>query len=132
MEKQQRSTQKIDLSRLIGPSCKSTESKTTYKVVFRNLAESDASVYWIDFRGKPVFYALIKNSKASSVGLEIDTFVTHPWIAIDRKQKQLLAINFNRVFRPITRSDLVIERNKGDRFRVRVTPKDTLIQVSCV
>lgn len=120
-----KSAQTIDLATLLGPSFKSTESKTAYRVCFRNLSENDASIYWIDFKGRPVFYGSIKQSKASVDGLHIDTFISHPWIAVDRKKKQLLAINFSRVFRPITSQDFLGERIKTDRLRV--SSKSTLL-----
>ena len=116
--RQSSTTKKGNIAQLLGRTCKSTESRVKYRVCFRNLSENDASIYWIDFKGKPVFYGFIKTAKASEAGLDIDTFITHPWVAVDRRKKQLLAINFSLVLRPITMRDFLNEKIKINRFRV--------------
>ena len=108
----------MNLIRQLVGSCRSTDSGTQFRVCFRNLSENEASLYWINFKGKPVFYGRIRKGKSSGVGLDIDTFVSHPWIAVDWKEKQPLAINFTLVFRPITTEDFLQESIKVDRLRV--------------
>ena len=116
--KEESSGKTCNISQILGPSCKSTESRTQFRVCFRNLSENDASIYWIDFNGKPVSYGIIRKGMSSGRGLDIDTYVSHPWIAVDRRRKQLLAINFERVFRPMTSRDFLMESVKIDRLRV--------------
>ena len=116
--KQQSVRKTYSIAQLLGPSCKSTESRIQFKVCFRNLSEDDASIYWIDFEGKPVSYGFIRKGRSNSTGLDIDTFVSHPWIAVSRRRKKLLAINFERVFRPMTPRAFLKESIKIDRLRV--------------
>ena len=118
MDTRQKSARKMNIVRQLVGSCKSTESRTQFRVCFRNISENEASLYWINFKGKPVFYGRIRKGKSSDIGLDIDTFVTHPWIAVDWKEKQLLAINFTLVFRPLTPEDFLQESAKADRLRV--------------
>ncbi|XP_065072387.1 uncharacterized protein LOC135696799 [Rhopilema esculentum] len=107
-----------------GASCKSTESKIAYRITFRNMTENDASVYWVNFQGKAVFYGFIKRTMASGKGLDIDTYITHPWIAVDRKKNELLAINFSRILRPISAQDFLEEERKIERLRINPKPQN--------
>eukprot|EP00112_Aurelia_sp_Birch-Aquarium-sp1_P004389 Seg1496.4 transcript_id=Seg1496.4/GoldUCD/mRNA.D3Y31 product="hypothetical protein" protein_id=Seg1496.4/GoldUCD/D3Y31 len=102
----------------LGQSCKSTNSNIPFKVTFRNLTDREVLLYWIDYQGKPKFYGLLRKTKAIGEGLAIDTFVTHPWIAIDKTKLEVLSINFSHVLRPITKRDFVKEEQKIDRLRV--------------
>ena len=98
--------------------CVNGKVRYSSEFVFGTISENDASIYWIDFKGKPASYGSIRKGKSSGRGLYIDTYVSHPWIAVDRKRKQLLAVNFERVFRPMTSRDFYMERFKIDRLRV--------------
>lgn len=104
----------------LGQSCKSTNSNIPFKVTFRNLTDREVLLYWIDYQGKPKFYGLLRKTKAIGEGLAIDTFVTHPWIAIDKTKLEVLSINFSHVLRPVTKRDFVKEEQKIDRLRVRL------------
>jgi len=117
MDTRRKSGRKMNLIRQLLGSCRSTDSRTQFRVCFRNISENEASLYWINFKGKPVFYGRIRKGKSSGVGLDIDTFVSHPWIAVDWKEKQPLAINFTLVFRPITTEDFLQESIKVERLR---------------
>ncbi len=94
----------------------SRESSTTYKVKFKNLHDDSVRLYWLDFRGNLQFSGLLKQSKAAALGLEITTFVTHPWIAL-HKNGEILSINFKRVFRPISMQDFTREACCEDTLR---------------
>ena len=106
------------LSLGLGPSCKSTHSNIPYQVTFRNLTDHEVLLYWINYQGKPKFYGLLRRTKAIGEGLAIDTFVTHPWIAINKTKLEVLSINFSNVLRPISKRDFIKEEQKIDRLRV--------------
>lgn len=98
---------------------KSTQNPVSFSITFRNLTERTVRLYWIDFNGRVIFYGYLKNSKAfGNKGLTIQTYVTHPWIAIDHAAGEFLHVNLQRVFRPISRQDFLEERRKADRIKV--------------
>lgn len=63
---------------------------------FVNLTNRTIDVIWIDYTGRYIQYKRLN----PRVYLDIDTFKTHPWIAIDSNTKDRLHINGEVVYYP--------------------------------
>lgn len=63
---------------------------------FVNLTNRNVDVIWIDYTGKYVKY----QSLGRRVYFDIDTFKTHPWIAIDSNTEDRLHINGEYIYYP--------------------------------
>ena len=95
---------------------KSVESRVRSQVSFKNLTDNHARLYWIDFGGKRRSYGLIRPMKYSEVGLEMDTFVSHPWVAFDHEsENKRLAMNSTLIFMPPRPEDYQKVRNRNIR-----------------
>eukprot|EP00794_Sanderia_malayensis_P016840 gene16840-18539_t len=86
---------------------KSLECRELLTVNFRNLNEFPVKLHWIDYNGNTKLYCALKQTTASSDGFCMQTFLTHPWFATDMKCKEIMTINFQKVFRPISSNDSV-------------------------
>ncbi|MEM8860776.1 MAG: hypothetical protein AAGD96_20830 [Chloroflexota bacterium] len=63
----------------------SIESKTRSNIKFLNHTQHTRKLYWIDFDGYLVLYAILKPSDQFSV----KTFLTHPWLITDEHDQPL-------------------------------------------
>ncbi|VDH91461.1 von Hippel-Lindau disease tumor supressor [Mytilus galloprovincialis] len=75
---------------------KSLKSDETVYVAFQNRSPRNVTLYWHDYSGKLVRYAVIKSGGIYS----IDTFVTHPWSVSDSKTGDRLFVDNQFVFFP--------------------------------
>lgn len=103
---------------------RSVESKTCSPVLFRNNTGRNVDIIWLDFTGKPVSYGIL-NAQGSP--LAVNTFVSHPWIAIDEESKKKLWLNSKEVFYP-PRPDIVRVR-VDNHIRQRKRRTNVLITV---
>jgi von Hippel-Lindau disease tumor supressor len=71
------------------PKCKgegklrSKNSKVATEVIFANRTARNVEVYWLDFKGRRVFY--MKLTPGASYTQQ--TYVTHPWIVVSSDGK---------------------------------------------
>ena len=89
---------------------KSRESTCESKVEFKNLTNDVVFLYWIDFEGRAKFYGELSPINRLDRGIEIKTFVSHPWVAIlsGKVQGQL---NGKRFFFPPNPTTWIHKRN---------------------
>ncbi|CAL7952191.1 unnamed protein product [Xylocopa violacea] len=65
-------------------------------VKFVNRTLHDVVLYWIDYQGRAVNYGTLRYNES----LDIDTFVTHPWIFVDRDTHDRYVVDNEDVFFP--------------------------------
>ncbi|KAJ8675767.1 hypothetical protein QAD02_011553 [Eretmocerus hayati] len=65
-------------------------------VRFINTTRHSVSVYWIDYEGNKVCYRTL----GCNDYLDINTFVTHPWIFVDRETRDRFRGNGQTVYFP--------------------------------
>ena len=80
----------------IDKTLKSTEGKTATKVHFFNKSSRHVTTVWLDYNGKPVKYTDI----APGGSFTQSTYVTHPWIVVEREHFTLMLLNGWCVFFP--------------------------------
>ena len=66
---------------------RSQKGKST-TIYFDNQSKRDLKLFWIDYKGKKVFYSKIKSGK----GFKQQTFVNHPWLIKDANDGTCLVI----------------------------------------
>ncbi|KZC10752.1 PREDICTED: von Hippel-Lindau disease tumor suppressor [Dufourea novaeangliae] len=65
-------------------------------VKFINKTVHSIVLYWIDYQGQAVSYGVLPPGDC----LDIDTFVTHPWIFVDKETNDRYTVNQKDVFFP--------------------------------
>ena len=65
---------------------KSIKSEQFSLVTFVNVTQRNASIYWLDYSGHRVRYAVLGPGE----DLPLTTFVTHPWVFNDAETGDLL------------------------------------------
>lgn len=65
------------------PTLRSIHNRHSSFVTFINTTRSRVGVYWIDYEGQKVLYRLLSHREH----LDVNTFVTHPWIFVDEETK---------------------------------------------
>lgn len=65
-------------------------------VRFLNCTQRFVNIYWIDYQGHAVSYGVLVPSE----GIDMDTFVTHPWIFVDVNTLDRYVVNQKDVFFP--------------------------------
>lgn len=90
-------------------------------VRFVNLTGRQVDVIWINYRGEEVLQAtLMKNNR-----LDLNTFMTHPWIAVDSQTNERMLLNFRETYFPgepeIRRMDFQRRKAYAVRAIVNIT-----------
>jgi len=83
----------------VPPGIQSRNCKYQSYVHFKNLSDDVIDVYWIDYVGKPQFFAELRPINRSEQGLQFMTYVSHPFVAVYKRTKQCL-FNGKRYFLP--------------------------------
>ncbi|CAK9797311.1 von Hippel-Lindau disease tumor suppressor [Anthophora plagiata] len=65
-------------------------------VKFINKTLHNVILYWIDYQGQAVSYGVLSPDDS----LDINTFVTHPWIFVDQETRDRYTANQQNVFFP--------------------------------
>nr|XP_033332550.1 von Hippel-Lindau tumor suppressor homolog [Megalopta genalis]XP_033332551.1 von Hippel-Lindau tumor suppressor homolog [Megalopta genalis] len=94
------------------PFLRSLDNKVKSYVRFCNTTSHVVALFWIDYEGRAVRYGTLSRNNC----LDIDTFVTHPWIFVDQQTGDRYAVNHKSVFYPEPH-----RLNGGGRTRVLIT-----------
>lgn len=88
----------MELLQLFRPenNLQSLRSQTQVAIRLDNLTNRSVDVIWINYTGEYVKYGRLNHNNF----VDIDTFETHPWIAIDAETKNRLLIDKKFVFMP--------------------------------
>ncbi|XP_066583997.1 von Hippel-Lindau disease tumor suppressor [Prorops nasuta] len=75
---------------------RSIEHDKSSFVRFVNKTNRDVKIYWVDYQGRAVSYGQM----APDYYVDINTFVTHPWIFVDRDTGDRFTVEQRDVFFP--------------------------------
>lgn len=78
------------------PELRSISNTHSSFVKFVNTTRRNVGVYWIDYHGKKVRYKVLSYGDY----LDVNTFVTHPWVFIDEDTMDRFMVNCSYVFFP--------------------------------
>lgn len=79
-------------------SPRSVHSRTGTPVRFTNHSRSRVKVFWLDYQGSQVLYSTLEPSNGF---YDVNTYVTHPWIAVDEQTNQPMLLNFEKIYHPL-------------------------------
>ena len=103
------------------PPFRSVHGLIESPVRFINLTGRQVDVIWINYQGEEVLQATLKTNNR----LDFNTFMTHPWIAVDPKTNERLLLNFEETYFPaqpeIRRMDFQRRKAYAVRAKVNIT-----------
>lgn len=106
---------------LSGRPLKSLNTRIASPVEFINHTGRTINLKWLDYDGKAVIFATLERNN----GLDVNTYVTHPWIAIDEQTNETMLLNFKKTYFPdqplIRRVDYESRRFYAVRSQIHIT-----------
>ena len=106
---------------LSGRPLKSLNTRIASPVEFINHTGRTINLKWLDYDGKAVIFATLERNNC----LEVNTYVTHPWIAIDEQTNETMLLNFRKTYFPdqpiIRRVDYESRRFYAVRSQIHIT-----------
>ncbi|XP_050588685.1 von Hippel-Lindau disease tumor suppressor [Bombus affinis] len=94
-------------------------------VRFINKTMRNVVLYWIDYQGRAVSYGVLSPDDC----LDIDTFVTHPWIFVDQETKERYTVNQKDVFFPRPSPLLLVRQERRYPIRVALHPRRRRVRI---
>ncbi|XP_022804368.1 von Hippel-Lindau disease tumor suppressor-like isoform X2 [Stylophora pistillata] len=94
---------------------KSLHNRIESPVLFVNHTGRRVNLKWFDYSGEEKLFATIVGGTNNR--LKMNTYVTHPWIAVDEETNERLLLNFRETFFP---DEPVIQRVDFDARRFYV------------
>lgn len=104
------------------PPTRSLHSMIGTPVRFINRSRSRVKVLWLNYQGEQVLYSTLDPSNGR---YDVNTFVTHPWIAVEQETNAVMLLNFRKIYYPAAPEIRPIEaenRNGFVRNEVVITP----------
>jgi len=106
---------------LPGRPLKSLNNRIASPVVFVNNSGKTINLKWLDYDGKEVPFASLESNNC----LEVNTYVTHPWIATDEQTNETMLLNFRKTYFPdqplVRRVDYEGRRFYAVRSQIHIT-----------
>lgn len=100
---------------------KSLNTRIASPVEFVNHTGRTVNLKWFDYDGKEVPFATLESNNC----LEVNTYVTHPWIAVDEQTNETMLLNFRKTYFPdapvIRRVDYEGRRLYAVRTQINIT-----------
>ncbi|XP_015590007.1 von Hippel-Lindau tumor suppressor homolog [Cephus cinctus] len=78
------------------PALRSLNNIQISFIRFINTTKRNVGVYWIDYQGQAIRYKVLSYRDH----LDVNTFVTHPWIFVDEETRDRFKVNCSEVFFP--------------------------------
>ncbi|KAK0182750.1 hypothetical protein PV327_000851 [Microctonus hyperodae] len=101
------------------PLLKSIENRERVLVTFINTTPYTAEILWINFEGQAVRYAVLDSHKACG----INTYVTHPWIFMERETGDRFMVEGKDVYMPraVCSTQNMLMDSRSQRINVFIT-----------
>ena len=80
------------------PSPRSLQSSIETPVRFINRSRSRVRVLWLNYQGEQVLYSTLEPSNGR---YDVNTYVTHPWIAREEATNAVMLLNFRKIYFPV-------------------------------
>jgi len=111
---------------------KSLNTRIASPVEFINHTGKTVNLKWFDYDGKENPFATLQSDNC----LEVNTYVTHPWIAVDEQTNETMLLNFRKVYFPdepvIRRVDYESRRFYAVRTQIYITTPVYRLEEYCI
>ena len=108
-------------------SPRSLHSRIGTPVRFINRSRSRVKVLWLNYQGEQVLYSTLEPSNGR---YDVNTYVTHPWIALEESTNAAMLLNFRKIYFPVAPEVRRIENENRDAYvrgEVVITPNGKAI-----
>lgn len=109
-------------------SPRSLHSRIGTPVRFINRSRSRVKVLWLNYQGEQVLYSTLEPLNGR---YDVNTYVTHPWIAREKPTNAVMLLNFRKIYFPVAPEVRRIEnenRNVHVTSEVVITPNGKAIR----
>lgn len=76
---------------------RSIHSRIATSVRFINHSGSHVKVLWLNYQGEQVLYSTLEPSNGY---YDVNTFVTHPWVAVEEGTNHQMLLNSRQIYFP--------------------------------
>lgn len=108
------------------PQVSSEKSETPCYLRIKNFTEKNVNIIWVNFGGKYVSYTVIQKSEF----VDIDTYKTHPWIAVDNDTHDGLLLNNEIVHFPKTFREYYSELYPNSKYLDCIRETRVLVRIT--
>ena len=116
---------------LSGRPLKSLNTRIVSPVKFINHTGRRINLRWFDYEGQEVPFATLESNNR----LVVNTYVTHPWIAVDEKTNERMLLNSRKIYFPnepdIRRVDYEGRKFYAVRTQINITTPGKSLSYSC-
>ena len=113
-----------------GRPLKSLHTRIVSPVKFVNHTGRRVNLKWFDYDGQEVPFATLEGNNR----LVVNTYVTHPWIAVDDQTNERMLLNFRKIYFPdepdIRRVDYEGRRFYAVRTQINITTPGNFASIS--
>lgn len=113
---------------------KALHNRIISPVLFVNHTGRRVNLKWFNYSGEEQLFATVESRTNNR--LQINTFVTHPWIAVDEETNERLLLNFREIFFPdepeIRRVDFDNRRFFAARTEINITTPVYRLEEYCI
>lgn len=111
---------------------KSLHTRIISPVKFVNHTGRRVNLKWFDYDGQEVPFAFLESNNR----LDVNTYVTHPWIAVDEQTNERMLLNFRKTYFPdepeIRRVDYEGRKLYAVRTQIDITTPGNFARISGV
>lgn len=98
------------------PKLKSEHAEIRSFVLFKNVTKRTVDIYWVNYSSKFVHYSEL----APDAQVPVNTYVTHPWVFIDKKSGERMLVKGKSVYNPDPWYTNIDANGKLNRIEVRI------------
>ncbi|XP_062556452.1 protein Vhl [Armigeres subalbatus] len=98
------------------PNLKSEHAEIRSFVLFKNYTERTVDIYWVNYSSKFIHYSAL----APAAQVPVNTYVTHPWVFIDKLTGERMLVNGKPVYYPEPWYTNIDGNGKLNRIEVRI------------
>ncbi|XP_058448043.1 protein Vhl [Malaya genurostris] len=78
------------------PNLKSDHAEIRSFVLFKNLTQRTVEIFWVNYSSKFIHYSALE----PSAQVPVNTYVTHPWVFIDKSTGERMLVRNQAVYYP--------------------------------
>ncbi|XP_055637225.1 protein Vhl [Toxorhynchites rutilus septentrionalis] len=98
------------------PDLRSVHAEIRSFVLFRNFTQRSVDIYWVNYSSKFIHYSALE----PTAQVAVNTYVTHPWVFIDKMTGERMMVNHEPVYYPVPWYNNIDASGKLGRTNVQI------------